>query len=189
MFGIFQNKEHVVIEAIQKLIEREKTLEIKLFEGLEEELRRGESIDPGMYYLDSYITEQHASGSVDNISSRTMYQALQSLSPSAEYDVDNDYASVTLGNYDISIKRYKDGSGTYVLIGIKGTYKYIEEKLTKLIECTPVSKSEAANINSDVASSGMTFAQIEALSKMYETKEEPVTNKENIDIWEEEIPF
>jgi len=183
MFGIFQDKQAVVIEAIHAVIKKEQSLVKILLEDLAEEIVNGEVLDPNLYYLTSYISEKHASATVENISSRTMFQALHSLNSSAEYDVDKDHAFGSLGNYEVSINRYKDGRGTFIIIGVKGTYKYITAKITNLVSITPLKTSDNKELEKQSmgTSSGMTLAHIEALAKIVADQKNSNSENEWID--------
>ncbi len=44
---------------------------------------------------------------IEGASSKEMFQALNSISPDAKYDVENDYASGTVNGYRILMSKYK----------------------------------------------------------------------------------
>lgn len=114
MFGLFKNNKPKIIEKIYEAIKEEE----KFLQSVEKDIKS--NIDKFATEMDiiNYATTINISGLSNNFyeksnlyiegaSSREMFQALNSISPDAKYDVENDYASGTVNGYRILMSKYK----------------------------------------------------------------------------------
>ncbi len=114
MFGLFKNNKPKIIEKIYEAIKEEE----KFLQSVEKDIKS--NIDKFATEMDiiNYATTINISGLSNNFyeksnlyiegaSSREMFQVLNSISPDAKYDVENDYASGTVNGYRILMSKYK----------------------------------------------------------------------------------
>ncbi len=114
MFGLFKNNKPKIIEKIYEAIKEEE----KFLQSVEKDIKS--NIDKFATEMDiiNYATTINISGLSNNFyeksnlyiegaSSKEMFQALNSISPDAKYDVENDYASGTVNGYRILMSKYK----------------------------------------------------------------------------------
>lgn len=114
MFGLFKNNKPKIIEKIYEAIkEEEKFLQsvekdiksnINKFATEMDIIKYGTTVDINGLSNDFY---EKSNLYVEGASSREMFQALNSISPDAKYDVENDYASGTVNGYRVLMSKYK----------------------------------------------------------------------------------
>ena len=177
MFGLFQNKQKLVVDGIWQAIAECRKRDDLFFKRTAKLIKEGQKID-STYYLIEYmhLKEHSKSISIDKISSRDMYQALKSIDILAEYNVDNDMATGVIGSYemgqpktsiyetgiyDIFIHRLKEGIYDYITIFALGASEYIEAKVNILVKNTPVNSDSATEAKD---SKGMAPEQIPAIA-------------------------
>lgn len=114
IFGLFKDNKPKIIENIYEAIKEEE----KFLQSVEEDIKKNidkfstetdiieygitlniQSLSNNLYKKNSFY--------IEGVSSREMFQALNSISPDAKYNPENDYASGTVNGYRILMSKYK----------------------------------------------------------------------------------
>lgn len=137
MFGLFKDNKPEIQKQIKKAIIEEKKYLESIKKDISIKLSKGEDIDLNEYNVNLMIKNysnciyKKENLTIDNVSSREMFQALNKICPDAEYNVDDDTVTGTVKGHTIFMMRHKFLRNYY--ISVSATILDIHEHIQQYI--------------------------------------------------------